>query len=137
MNHLLTPPVRTFLEEPRFAVFATINKDGSPHLTVLWYLLEEDTVLLNTAQNRQKTPNIGRDPRVAMTVEEGYTYVSLYGTATLVMDQTIAQADIRRLAIRYRGENVGNQMADELFQNQQRITIRMRVERVVAMGFEE
>ena len=38
----LTAEARHFLEEPRFAVIATINADGSPHQTVVWYLLRSD-----------------------------------------------------------------------------------------------
>jgi predicted pyridoxine 5'-phosphate oxidase superfamily flavin-nucleotide-binding protein len=31
--------VRDFLNERRFAVLATINKDGTPQQTVMWYEL--------------------------------------------------------------------------------------------------
>ena len=38
---------RAFLEGPHFAVMATINRDGSPQLTVMWYALHptEDVVM--------------------------------------------------------------------------------------------
>ena len=29
--------VRTFLDVPRFAVMGTLNPDGAPHLSVVWY----------------------------------------------------------------------------------------------------
>ena len=32
----LREDVRTFLEEPRFAVLATVNTNGSPQQTVVW-----------------------------------------------------------------------------------------------------
>ena len=48
----LTAAVRHFLETPRFAVIATINEDGSPHQTVVWYLLRGDDIVMNTASCR-------------------------------------------------------------------------------------
>lgn len=136
MADLLTPAMRTFLEEVRFGVLATINKDGSPQLTVMWYKLQGDEVRCNTALGRQKSHNITRDPRLALTVEEGYRYISLYGTGELIDDPATAQADIRHLAIRYRGDVEGQRMYEEVFQTQQRVSIVMHIERVDASGFE-
>ncbi|MGI9253224.1 MAG: pyridoxamine 5'-phosphate oxidase family protein, partial [Thermomicrobiales bacterium] len=33
----LTPAIRAFLDEPRFAVLATVNADGILQQTVMWY----------------------------------------------------------------------------------------------------
>lgn len=90
-----------FLAEQRFAVLATINADGAPQQTVMWYLLDGDEVVINTAAGRVKDANLRRDPRVSVCIEDGYTYVTLSGQARLVEDQPTAQADIRRLASRY------------------------------------
>lgn len=124
--------VRRFLAEPRFAVLATINVDGAPQQTVIWYLLEGDEIVMNTAVGRVKDANLRRDPRVSLCFEDGYTYVTLTGQARLIEDQPTAQADIRRLAVRYHGADEGNRMAEEQFSRQQRVTIRVAVERVVA-----
>lgn len=90
-----------FVAEQRFAVLATINADGAPQQTVMWYLLDGDEVVINTAAGRVKDANLRRDPRVSVCIEDGYTYVTLSGQARLVEDQPTAQADIRRLASRY------------------------------------
>ena len=50
MPKTLTPEQRAFLEENRFAVVGTVNPDGSPHLAVMWYLLDGDEVVVNSAQ---------------------------------------------------------------------------------------
>ena len=42
----LSEKARAFLQERRFAVLATINKNGSPQLTTMWYLLDGDTITL-------------------------------------------------------------------------------------------
>ena len=61
----LTPDARAFLSERRFAALATINKDGSPQQTTMWYDLDGDTILMNTAAGRVKYRNLARDPRAA------------------------------------------------------------------------
>jgi PPOX class probable F420-dependent enzyme len=127
----LREEVRRFLEEPRFAVLATINPDGVPQQTVIWYQLDGDEIVMNAADMRQKTANLRRDPRLALCVEDGYRYVTLTGTARLIEEQAQAQADARRLAIRYRGPDEGAHEADERYSKQQRVTIRLQVEHVV------
>jgi PPOX class probable F420-dependent enzyme len=130
--------VRQFLSAPRFAVVATINSDGSPQQTVLWYDLDHDqdgdVLLLNTKAGRLKEDNLQRDPRVSVCFEDGYSYVTICGTSQLVYDQTVAQADIRRLAIRYHGPQQGNQMAEQQFTKEQRVTIRVPIEHLSVYG---
>lgn len=128
--------VRAFLEERRFATVATINPDGAPHQTVLWYELQGDEILLNTRAGRQKDGNLRRDPRLSLCVEAGDRYVALRGTARMIEDQAIAQADIRRLAIRYDGEESGSRQAEEWFSKQRRITLRVAISQLDAYGFD-
>jgi predicted pyridoxine 5'-phosphate oxidase superfamily flavin-nucleotide-binding protein len=49
----LREDVRTFLEEARFAVLATVNANGSPQQTVMWYELRGDTIVMNTRRGRK------------------------------------------------------------------------------------
>jgi len=128
----LDDQVRAFLAERRFAVMATIMPDGLPQQTVMWYELQDDEIMMNTKRGRIKDLNLVRDPRLSFCVEDGYKYVTLTGTATLIEDQAVAQADIRRLAIRYHGPAKGAEQADRLFSKQERITIRLPIDRVVA-----
>jgi PPOX class probable F420-dependent enzyme len=131
---MLSPVVRAFLAEPRFAVLATINGDGSPQQTVMWYDLEGDAILMNTAEGRIKAGNLRRDARVSICVEDGYRYVTITGRACLIEDQERAQADIVRLAMRYHGEERARSIAEQ-FRGQRRITILVPIERVSAHGF--
>jgi PPOX class probable F420-dependent enzyme len=133
----LSPAVRAFLEEPRFCVFADIGADGRPHQTVLWYELQGDTIMMNTACGRAKDRNLRRDPRASFCVEGGARYVAIRGTCTLQADdQEAAQADIKRLAARYDGAESAERQA-ATFRKQRRETIRMTIERVDAHGFDE
>ncbi|HEU5347973.1 MAG TPA: PPOX class F420-dependent oxidoreductase [Ktedonobacterales bacterium] len=123
--------VRAFLLEPRFAVLATTKRDGTPQQSVVWYDVDGDTILMNTAVGRDKNNNLLRDERASLCVPDGYRYVTLEGTVTTNDDQATAQAGIRRLAIRYTGEETGNKQADEVYSKQQRVTICLKVENVI------
>lgn len=131
MAPTLSAQTRAFIEAPRFGVLGTTQADGTPQLTVMWYELQGDVIMMNTTVARAKAANLRRDPRIALCIEDGYSYVTLYGTATLDDDHATSQADIRRLAARYHNEAKAEQMMRDQFSAQQRLTIRMQIERVV------
>ncbi|MCB2079947.1 MAG: PPOX class F420-dependent oxidoreductase [Novosphingobium sp.] len=81
--------VRDFLDGSRSLSVATLDKDGAPHLTTLWFAREGDTVLFETYGSSQKIVNLRRDPRIAVMCEDGETYgelrgVSITGTAEII-----------------------------------------------------
>jgi PPOX class probable F420-dependent enzyme len=127
----LSEQIRAFLGQPRFGVLGTSREDGSPQLTVMWYDLDGDEILMNTTVERAKAANLRRDPRVALCVEDGYHYVTLYGTVRLDDDPATTQADIHRLAVRYWGQERADRAMETQFGPQRRLTLRMTVERVV------
>jgi PPOX class probable F420-dependent enzyme len=127
---LLSEQARAFLQERRFAVLATVNPDGSPQLTTMWFLLDGDDILMNTRVGRLKERNMRRDPRISICVEDGYRYLTVSGRVRLIEDQRIAQADIYRLAVRYNGEEEARKQM-ERFSKEQRISLRLPCERVI------
>ena len=127
----LSDKARAFLQEKRFAVLGTINPDSTPQLSAMWYELDGDEILMNTKVGRVKERNLRRDPRISICIEEGYHYLTLTGTAQLIDDQPTAQADIKRLASRYHNPEKAEQMSRDQFSKEQRMTFRMRIERVV------
>jgi PPOX class probable F420-dependent enzyme len=129
--------VRQFLEEKRFAVLATIAQDGTPHLTTMWYELRDDTIVMNTRAGNVKSRQLRRDGRCSVCFPDGYHYVTIEGVATLDDAPATAQADIRRLAIRYQGDEVGEQRAREYFAKQQRVSIYVPIQSVITYGLEE
>jgi PPOX class probable F420-dependent enzyme len=131
MATTLSEHARAFLAEKRFTVLATINKDSTPQLTTMWYLLEDDTIVMNTKVGRLKERNMRRDPRISVCFEDEYYYLTISGTVEMIDDQEIAQRDIARLAIRYHGEEAGRQQAARLFAQEQRVTLRLRCDHVV------
>src|SRR2546423_13748695 len=128
----LTEKARAFLQEQRFAVLATLNKDGSPQLTTMWYLLEEDTIIMNTKAGRIKALNMKRDPRISICVEDGYTFVTISGIVEMNENQDTAHHDIYRLAVRYHGEEAAKQQLEEKFSKEHRITLHLKGEKIIA-----
>lgn len=127
----LSEKARAFLQERRFAVLATINKDGTPQLTTMWYLLEGDTIVMNTKVGRTKERNMRRDPRISVCFEDGYSYLTVSGTVEMIDDPKIAQHDIYRLAVRYDGEEAARQQMEEQFSKETRVTLRLKCERII------
>lgn len=71
---------------------ATLNQDGSPHLTTLWFAKHDGNVVFETYGKSQKVVNLKRDPRISVLCEAGTTYdqlrgVSISGRAEIVDDE--------------------------------------------------
>jgi PPOX class probable F420-dependent enzyme len=104
----MTPEeVDAFLGAATKIQVATINPDGSPHLTTLFYVVQDDRIAFWTYAGSQKIKNLERDSRISCLVEDGADYfelrgVSVAGTAELVRDE----GDIRRI-----GTSVAERMA--------------------------
>ena len=136
MRRELTQAERDFPHEPRFAMLGTTNANGSAHLTVMWYALEEDEIMFNTAAGRKKPENLARDPRASLIVPDGYRFVRVEGMVRANDDQKVAQADIRKLASRYyQSEERVQRGVAEGWAKQHRITYRMPVQHVYSSGF--
>jgi PPOX class probable F420-dependent enzyme len=83
--------VEAFLEDLLKVQVATINPDGSPHLSTLFYVVRDGKIVFWTYGKSQKIRNLERDPRISCLVEDGVDYfelrgVSITGTAELIRD---------------------------------------------------
>lgn len=125
---------RAFLAEPYVGVVTTLREDGSPHSTVVWVDVDEGgAVSFNTAYGRRKPRNLERDPRLSLTVvdpSDPYRWISIDGKAELVTEGADAQID--RLAKKYLGKDEYPWRSPE----EQRVTVRVRAERIDAYGLE-
>lgn len=130
MADKLSEAARAFLAEPRFGVLGISRPEGPPHLTVMWFELQGDEIMMNTAAGRVKDGYLRQGPRVALCVEDGYSYVTVTGPVRLIEDQETAQADIAHLARRYWGPD-RDEASLANFRRQQRVTIRLSIEHVI------
>jgi len=83
--------VREMIESGTPAHLVTLNRDGSPQMTVIWIDLDGDEIISAHLKANQKVKNILRDGRVAISMQSseknamGLTqYVVLYGDAHIV-----------------------------------------------------
>lgn len=68
-----------FIAEQKSLQVATINADGTPHLTTLWFDVVDGDLVFETFTKSQKIRNLQRDPRIACLLEDGTDYDSLRG----------------------------------------------------------
>ena len=99
----MTEQVSKILSDKNFAFLGTLMKDGRPHVTPVWVDLDNDHILINTAEGRIKHKNLTRDPRVSISLidkNNPYSMVTIQGT---VVDQIKEGADdhIDKLARKY------------------------------------
>jgi PPOX class probable F420-dependent enzyme len=135
MTSSIAEPLRAFLEEPRVCVMGTINGDGSPQLTVMWYDLTDDVVILNMTRGLVKERNLRRDPRMSVCVPDGPRYVTLSGVAEIVEDRALQEVEVNRMAERYRGPRLGADHWQTIAQHD-RLGIHLLVQRVQSHGFD-
>ncbi|HVV13673.1 pyridoxamine 5'-phosphate oxidase family protein [Amycolatopsis sp.] len=68
---------------------ATINADGSPHVTVVGALWARDRFWFQTGQSSRKGRNVARDPRCALSISAERFDLSVNGTARLVTEPAV------------------------------------------------
>lgn len=61
------------------AAVATVNADGSPHVVPLWFVWPEDAIYLSTRRDGRTWANVANDPRVAVTIDLGRSWVEIAG----------------------------------------------------------
>lgn len=126
----LSKRARDFITPVRYATLATINPDGSPHQTVVWYLLRDDRLVVNSLAGRRWPANLRRDPRLSLVIEQGWDYVAIVGEATEDPDPGRAQADIAELARRYEDPGEAERLIEQRFRPQRRVSFHVRIVRV-------
>lgn len=83
---------RTLIAASRIGVLATLRASGMPQLSPVTtvYDASADRILVSMTAGRAKEANLRRDPRAAIefTSEDGYTWATAEGTATLIGPST-------------------------------------------------
>jgi PPOX class probable F420-dependent enzyme len=123
---------RQFVRDHRTAIFGYSRRSDGPAMTVLYYLMEGDDILVSTMRARGKAAAVRRDPKVSLCVlDEKWppTYVNVYCDAVLEEDPQ-AGADLlfkilgvmagRSLSEAARGE------VEEMARREERVVLRLR-----------
>ena len=128
----IPPAIREYLETPpRHATLATVGPDGTPHVSVVWFRLDGDAILINSLVGRRWPRELEVDPRCALTVVEPdldlELYVAVQAEAEVVATGPEALEDIRALARLYGGDPAA-------FDGQARISFRLWPSAVIVHG---
>jgi PPOX class probable F420-dependent enzyme len=107
----MTPEVRRVLESDALAHVVTLDRDGTPQVTIAWVGLDGEEVVFATLGDQRKLRNIRRDPRVTLSLATDHTndmglreYLVLYGKGTVT--EGGAPELLQELAYTYVGPGV-------------------------------
>ena len=88
-----------------YAYLATVMPDGSPQVTPVWFNVEGEAILINSARGRIKDRNMRSRPNVALLISDPndpLRYVQVRGRITAITEEG-ALEHITRLSMKYRG----------------------------------
>lgn len=131
----LTPGARKLFQGKNFAHLATLMPDGSPQVTPVWVDVEGDNIIVSSAIGRQRTGNVRRDPRVAVSVhnqENPYQSAFVRGRVVAMREDASADALIDKLAKKYLGQDRYPWRQP----GERRVTLVIKPEHVSGMGTE-
>ncbi len=136
MARRMTPDeIRDFLEHgTRTAKLATTSADGSPHVMPVWFVLDGEEIVFNTAANSVKGRNLCRSLRAALVVDEEvppYAFVHIRGHVELSEDR----GELLRFATAIGSRYMGADRAQEFGARNGgpgELLVRLRPERVIA-----
>jgi PPOX class probable F420-dependent enzyme len=97
---------RDLLEKKGFAHATTIGPKGEPQSQPVWYDWDGAHFLLTHTKARQKYRNLGRDPRISLSIQDPdnpYRYLEVRGIVEIVEDPEKRLID--ELSLKYKGEH--------------------------------
>jgi PPOX class probable F420-dependent enzyme len=103
----LSDDVRRLFQGANFGHVATLMPSGAPHSVAVWVGLEGDRIAFFTQPASQKALNLGRDPRVAISItdhEVPYRTARVRGRVAETLSGDAALEVIDRLSNRYTGK---------------------------------
>jgi PPOX class probable F420-dependent enzyme len=128
--------LRNLIESGTPAHLVTLNRDGSPQVTLVWIGLDGEEIVAAHLPENQKVKDLRRDPRVAISLQArsrssmGLTeYAVLYGEATI--EEGGAPELLQKLAHIYLGPEVKFPPMDNPPQG---YVTRVRVARIGGVG---
>lgn len=124
----------------RTGKLATNRADGRPHVTPVWFLLDdtgEDTYLLFTTWHASlKHKSLRREPRFSLCVDDQeppYSYVMLECTADFTDDPGLMREWATRIGGRYMGQERAAAYGERNSVEGEYL-VRARVDRVIGFG---
>jgi PPOX class probable F420-dependent enzyme len=123
---------RQFVRDHRTCIFGYARKDHGPAMTVVYYVLDGDDLLVSTMAERGKAKAVARDGRVSLCVlDESWpvTYLQVYGTGVVEDDPELAADILTRVIGLMAGQEVPASRRPQIAQlarDEQRVVLRIR-----------
>ncbi|MDG6904439.1 MAG: PPOX class F420-dependent oxidoreductase [Nitrososphaerota archaeon] len=102
----LTEKSKKLIDGKNLASVATLMPNGSPQVAPVWVDREGDVIVLNATNSRQRTRNLKRDPRVAISIYDQdniYSNVSIQGKVVEITQEK-AEEHIDKMNMKYQGK---------------------------------
>jgi PPOX class probable F420-dependent enzyme len=123
---------REFVRKHRTCIFGYSRKDDGPAMTVVYYVMDGDDLLISTMAARGKALAVKRNPKVSLCIlDEQWplTYLQVYGEAMLEEDFGQAVDLLRRVIDLMAGKDVSSAKPAEIermAREEDRVVIRVR-----------
>jgi PPOX class probable F420-dependent enzyme len=123
---------RQFVQDHRTCIFGYARRSDGPAMTVVYYVMDGDDILVSTMEARGKAKAVDRDPHVSLCVlDEQWppTYLQVYGTAVIERDPEQSADMLRRVIELMAGEPVPDERRPqiaEMARVEKRVVIRVR-----------
>jgi PPOX class probable F420-dependent enzyme len=122
---------RRFVRDHRICVFGYGRKEHGPAMTVVYYLMDGDDLLISTMADRGKARAVTRDGRVSLCIlDEKWplSYVQVYGTAVVCDDRELATDVLAGVIGIMAGEEVPESrrpQIEQMVDDEKRVVIRV------------
>ena len=122
---------RQFVRDHRTCVFGYGRRADGPAMTVVYYVMDGDDILVSTMADRAKAKAVARSPKVSLCVlDENWpvTYLQVYGSAVLQADEEQAADLLRQVVELMAGQPVPAERREqiaEMAREEKRVVIRV------------
>ncbi|HUZ23623.1 MAG TPA: pyridoxamine 5'-phosphate oxidase family protein [Streptosporangiaceae bacterium] len=122
---------RQFVRDHRTCVFGYARQADGPAMTIVYYVMDGDDLLVSSMARRGKAKAVQRDPHVSLCVlDEKWpvTYLQLYGAAVLERDADQAADLLRQVVELMAGQPVPDERREQiarLSREEERVVIRV------------
>jgi len=124
-----------FLADVHIGVVSMNRQTDGPLSAPIWYMYEDGLVWFSTGAESRKAPLMNVGDRISMVVQTEvapYQYVCVEGPI-VVREAAQVERDIRPMAVRYLGEEVGSGYADNSTDGG--LLIRMKPEKWLSVDY--
>lgn len=93
-----------YVGQEKIGRLSTVDEDGTPHTTPVFYVMMDGEVYVGTQRGRRKFRNIQRNPKVCFTIdstESPYKGIMIQGEAEIIEDDAVHEKFREGLMYRY------------------------------------